>query len=159
MNITWIHLRTIMHKNTCRWSPPCVSKQLWSAFSYSNWRSFIKQKSATKDAVNLQNGLSSTTAFLSSPSTAPYSQAFSHKALSDQVSSLFPFFPGKGPEKKEKIGSRAIRYSVRKDRSKQTTFHFHNRQGGSTTVLKVCALIHTSVSSVISDPSLSLLYL
>lgn len=85
MNITGIHLRTIMHENACRWSFPCVSKQLWGAFSYSNWRSYTKQKSVTKDTLNLQNGLSFTTPFtradLSSPSNVLYSQALSHKAL------------------------------------------------------------------------------
>lgn len=85
MNITGIHLRTIMHENACWWSFPCVSKQLWGAFSYSNWRSYRKQKSVTKDTLNLQNGLSFTTPFtradLSSPSTVLYSQALSHKAL------------------------------------------------------------------------------
>lgn len=132
-----------MHKNARRRSFPCISKQLWSAFSYSNWRSFTKQKSVTKDTVNLQNGLSSTTLFStadsSSPSTVPYSHAFPCKAVS--LSFRTPLSFQAKAQKQEKMCSKAIRYFVRKDRSKQNKFHFHKKEGGRTIALKVCIFI------------------
>lgn len=79
----------------------------------------LQNRSQSQKTQWIYRKLISTT-FLTRADWSSPSIALFPKAPSANVSGLLSLFPGKGPEKKEKMRFRTIRYSVWKDGSKQT---------------------------------------